>query len=583
MQTKSWPWSSLELEPGADERSVRRAYARILKQQRPDADPDAFQRLRSAYESALTLTQNATKDAVAGSTSTPADDDVAIAILPLTATTAAESAPAIMLTATASHDVATAQAEIGAETLRLDPAQEAIQRWQIFIADPMHYRSSHDVSKLFDEVVNFQVRDELEWQALLHCLHDNTPSRLRVHLSDALEWRLNHKHLVKRDANVANAALARAFADEDYETLSQRYPAAIALLEDREAMRKRMKSIVIDAELEREMNALIASLNHYYQNVRRIRIDANLIALWQKRQSLRTRITGWVLPLMLQSLWFGVLVAAASTMRAKTDSDWNGPWDALQIALAFVGMITYLLVPSVISTLTPMQQAGVRALRGKTWVRYGWIAPWLVTVAMSLATGPSGTGANVAVVVLAVCTAWASVAYGLLPIARLLLTPLTYAVGLGFVGHWAGVDRPLWILAVAHGVLIVYFLHFARKPLRAMAIERPRLIMGMCVAWFLATVTFLMLLQTGELHANRYAWALFSLMIPFASGIMSDKVWSKTGDIPFPLRHLLFIVYWWTVGLVNPNLAASFALLVACIPVVVEMKRVRVATKREVV
>lgn len=46
-------WQVLGLEPEADERGIKRAYARLLKVHRPDEDPDAFQRLREAYEGAL--------------------------------------------------------------------------------------------------------------------------------------------------------------------------------------------------------------------------------------------------------------------------------------------------------------------------------------------------------------------------------------------------------------------------------------------------------------------------------------------------------------------------------------------------
>lgn len=46
-------WETLGLDDGADERSIKRAYARLLKQNRPDDDPEAFQRLRNAYEDAL--------------------------------------------------------------------------------------------------------------------------------------------------------------------------------------------------------------------------------------------------------------------------------------------------------------------------------------------------------------------------------------------------------------------------------------------------------------------------------------------------------------------------------------------------
>ncbi|RMN87637.1 Heat shock protein DnaJ [Pseudomonas coronafaciens pv. coronafaciens] len=46
-------WAVLELEQDADERSVKRQYARLLKVNRPDEDPVAFQTLRDAYEQAL--------------------------------------------------------------------------------------------------------------------------------------------------------------------------------------------------------------------------------------------------------------------------------------------------------------------------------------------------------------------------------------------------------------------------------------------------------------------------------------------------------------------------------------------------
>lgn len=46
-------WQLLDLTPDADERSIKRAYARLLKNHRPDENPDAFQRLREAYEAAL--------------------------------------------------------------------------------------------------------------------------------------------------------------------------------------------------------------------------------------------------------------------------------------------------------------------------------------------------------------------------------------------------------------------------------------------------------------------------------------------------------------------------------------------------
>lgn len=70
-------WQVLSLTPTADERSIKRAYARLLKTHRPDDNPGAFQRLREAYEASLAEVRWS------------ANADEAIVDLPLT-----ESAPA---------------------------------------------------------------------------------------------------------------------------------------------------------------------------------------------------------------------------------------------------------------------------------------------------------------------------------------------------------------------------------------------------------------------------------------------------------------------------------------------------------
>lgn len=46
-------WERLGLTPAADEREIKKSYARLLKTTRPDDDPVAFQTLRDAYEEAL--------------------------------------------------------------------------------------------------------------------------------------------------------------------------------------------------------------------------------------------------------------------------------------------------------------------------------------------------------------------------------------------------------------------------------------------------------------------------------------------------------------------------------------------------
>jgi uncharacterized RDD family membrane protein YckC len=51
------PWTLLQIDPTDDSRAIKRAYAKLLKQHRPDEDPDGFQRLHQAYKQALTMAE----------------------------------------------------------------------------------------------------------------------------------------------------------------------------------------------------------------------------------------------------------------------------------------------------------------------------------------------------------------------------------------------------------------------------------------------------------------------------------------------------------------------------------------------
>ncbi|MEQ3724294.1 RDD family protein [Alcanivorax sp.] len=60
------PWDSLQIEPTADARAIKRAYAKQLKQTRPDENPQGFQQLHEAYKQALTWAeQQSSQDAPA--------------------------------------------------------------------------------------------------------------------------------------------------------------------------------------------------------------------------------------------------------------------------------------------------------------------------------------------------------------------------------------------------------------------------------------------------------------------------------------------------------------------------------------
>lgn len=49
------PWKVLDIEPTGDVRAIKRAYAVMLKQHKPDKDPDGYQRVRDAFDLAKQL------------------------------------------------------------------------------------------------------------------------------------------------------------------------------------------------------------------------------------------------------------------------------------------------------------------------------------------------------------------------------------------------------------------------------------------------------------------------------------------------------------------------------------------------
>ena len=65
------PWDRLELTPTSDTRAIKKAYARLLKQHRPDQDPAAFQQLHHAYKTALQLAEQQADVAEAMPATTP--------------------------------------------------------------------------------------------------------------------------------------------------------------------------------------------------------------------------------------------------------------------------------------------------------------------------------------------------------------------------------------------------------------------------------------------------------------------------------------------------------------------------------
>lgn len=87
----------LELAAAGDERGLKRAYARLLKQTRPDEDPAGFQRLHDVYQRALAQCRAESDGSLRADVAAPAladDDDASIDMLSQAPTPTPAPAPA---------------------------------------------------------------------------------------------------------------------------------------------------------------------------------------------------------------------------------------------------------------------------------------------------------------------------------------------------------------------------------------------------------------------------------------------------------------------------------------------------------
>ncbi|TBU91587.1 J domain-containing protein [Phytopseudomonas dryadis] len=118
------PWKLLGLDAGADTRSIKRRYAQLLKQHRPDDDAEAFQRLREAYEQALRLAAAGSDEA-----SAPAcEPALASAGQPRPSAVADEGSPLALAPLAAVTRDADVQARIGQLLDAASSLDEALRR-----------------------------------------------------------------------------------------------------------------------------------------------------------------------------------------------------------------------------------------------------------------------------------------------------------------------------------------------------------------------------------------------------------------------------------------------------------------------
>nr|WKF59723.1 hypothetical protein HUO10_004234 [Paraburkholderia busanensis] len=571
---KQWPWDVLGIDSSADERAVRRAYAKQVKQQRPDEDADAFQRLRYAYESAMQMvSRNATVrvqvPAAASERAEPSAEvsigaPAEISVEPSTAleqTTPDASAidtlkPAAPRTTSAAPNAPVAPPTPPASPLSREPDafESAVQLWQEFVARPAQHKSRRSLTDLFADVVNIPTREELEWQALCQCLNVDTPAELRIDLSAVLGWRDNAAHLRARNAPIANLALDRVFADEDYNTLRVRFTNAMALLEAPTPSIAIGAKSLLRAGVRAEMEQLLIALGRYHPNVIRLRLDREKVDFWGRCLKFRIDAGRLLGPALALNAWCGLLFAMASLSPSSSRSfdAWASPQFAVFLSTLMVALVS-LAAGNVLVSDT--QQQKLFALRSKGWLRYGWVPLWLVTTATALYEDGSGRSTSVAMVTLGVCTIWAALIHGWPSVRQLAIMALFNAAGLGFTGHWIASDPHAWPLPFTHGILFAFFLSFVQPEWRGWLARRPRLRWACLPLWFAAFAALIVLLLQREDRSTQLAWSVFTLMAALG-GVLEKPRWNDLQiAIPSIFRGYAFMC-WLVLAISKPDIVA---------------------------
>ncbi|KWA11048.1 hypothetical protein WL26_17205 [Burkholderia cepacia] len=571
---KRWPWSVLEIDDGEDERAVRRAYARLLKQRRADEDAEAFQALRAAYEHALILArrvavdQGAMADVVGQEQERKAITDASYA----KRGNAAQSEP-----------VPSDRPQQPESSLRLipreeDPAAEAARIWTAFSADISNVTSRREIKALFASTISIALRDELEWVAMMYCLRDDIPAESRGDIADVLNWREGADHLMRRNALLASQALSKIFADEEHRQARRHFPAAVATLEGPQPTMVGALCKLVAPGRRREMEGLLFALQVHFANARSLKFDATRIAFWREAIARRAKAIRFCLAAPMIGLWCGTLAALGLTrLGAFGTSPARGEWQwSIMGAGALLSMFAYGIDAFGASTPWARWQ---RIARDRAVVRYGWIVLWITASCMAYADTQAGIMTSVALAAMGAATVWAIAVHGLPRLAGLALLCAYAAFGFGFFGYYVRIAGGPWQIPIAQGVLYAIFAGFVQGELRAIVSRWRNARLAGTFVWLAAagaTAFVLLAMEFADVSSKwaEPAWSIYAGVI-VVGGVLNQMQWAQlAGILPSVFRGMIYMA-WVVLASIKPWFAAPVVLCLMSYWSVQDLKRKR--------
>ncbi|MEX3842342.1 hypothetical protein [Paraburkholderia sp. BR10882] len=572
-----WPWSVLEIESDSDERAVRRAYARVLKQQRADENPEQFQALRGAYEHALMLARHTAQ---------------AVTIAVVEADSAdrggqpdgAEGSSPDGETSRVGSGEAFDRPELPPPVGTLGVADEATRIWDAFAAEPDNVTSRRAITELFASLVSIALRDEVEWRALLYCLRDDIPDDCRGDIAEALNWRESSGHLMQRNVFVARQALMKIFADDEYRELERRFPLLVDLLEQpRPGMAKALFRLG-DGARHRAMQALLFSLQTSFANARVLRFDSEQITFWERACANRTKWGRLVTMAPLLGVWCGMLFATGMSV-AHLDGG-HRAWSVHEWAIVAVVVFLIMLVYGVaVFGSSPLPSRWKRFARENVGARYGWVVLWVMAACAAYADPRGGIVTAVALGSLSISSVWAVAVHGWPGLKGLLILTASAAGGFGFYSYFVHVVGGPWQLPIAQGALYGMFSGFVQDELRGIIARWRRAHRAAVAAWLAAGTATAVLLVAPDLADAGVAWvgptwSAYALLVA-VGGMLGKMRWGQLLAVFPPMFRWYGFVLWFGVALTKASLAAFVVLGLMGIWIVQDVLRSRHALRGE--
>ncbi|APD36018.1 hypothetical protein BOC52_36030 [Burkholderia pseudomallei] len=566
----------LEIESDSDERAVRRAYARVLKQQRADENPEQFQALRGAYEHALMLARHAAQDVTIGVVEADSADRGR-------QPNGAEGRSLDGETSRGGSGETPDRPELPPPVDTLDVADEATRIWDAFASEPNNVTSRRSITELFASVVGIALRDELEWRALLYCLRDDIPHDCRGDIAAVLNWRESSGHLMQRNVFVARQALTKIFADDEYHELERRFPLSVDLLDQPHPGMAKALFRLIDGARLRAMQTLIFSLQTSFTNARILRFDSEQIAFWERACAYRAKWgrLGTMVPLL--GVWCGVLLAKGMSV-AHSDGD-HRAWSGREWAVvALVALLTMLVYGIAVLGSSPLSSRWKRIARENLGARYGWIGLWVTAACAAYADQQGGIVTAVALGSLSISSAWAVAVHGWPRLRGLLIVTAYAAGGFGFYSYFVHVFGGPWQLPIAQGALYGMFSGFVQDELRGTIARWRRVHRAAVATWLVGGAVTALLLVAPDLADAGLAWvgpswSAYALLIVVGS-MLGNMRWGQLSEVfPSMFRGYGFIL-WFGVALTKASFAAFVVLCVMGFWIVQDILRTRRALFR---